>query len=135
MIGDELSRYFAALGTRHERLFYFSGQDPYLQRSPAQSISALYWQLDDAAAEDMMVEGLIDVIGTRSERLPIAAIEQVLLAAGLIQRPEMLLPMAQRVRQRSRREPSATLKEHHSVHIRRPADCLFDPSWCSRASA
>lgn len=99
MVAMELDDYFTALGTRFERLFYFPGQDPFGQDSPADAISSLYWGLPRQARSNMSL-GLIDVLASRMELTRPQALCQVVLAIGLTHDVKMLQPLVRVVGQR-----------------------------------
>lgn len=99
MVATELDDYYSALGTRFERLFYFPGQDPFGQDSPADAISSLYWGLPRQARSTMSL-GLIDVLASRMELVRPQALCQVVLAIGLIHDVKLLQPLVQVVGQR-----------------------------------
>lgn len=100
LVSEELDAYYQFIGTRFERLFYFPGQDPFRNESPADAIAALYWGLPKSARRNM-TQGLIDVLATRMELVRTDVLNQVVLSIGLIHQVELLKPLVRVVGQRS----------------------------------
>ncbi len=100
LLGDELYAYYAHWGSRHQRLFYFEGQDPFGFETPADAISALYWGLS-RRARNHMTEALVDVIGSDLRLIPADGLIQLIMTIGLIHRIDALHPMVKVLGQRS----------------------------------
>lgn len=115
MLAAELSRYYTTQGRPGQRLFYFEGQDPFGQDSPASAIKSLYWSLSSLEQRDKMAEGFLDLLSTRLELLPPEALVQVVAAIGLIQRDDLLVPMVRVIGQRG--ESHAELRAVHVAAV------------------
>jgi hypothetical protein len=106
MIANELNLYYARLGTRAERMFYFPGQDPFAFAEPAESIASLYWREPSDERRRDVAAALVEVLGTRMDALPTAALEEVVLAIGHIAEASLLLPMVRRITARAAPAPA-----------------------------
>lgn len=94
VVGAELGAYFAAQAAGSPRRFWLPGIDPFAYDDPAQVIAALYrsWQ---PAQRRKLTGALLDLAGERATRLPLEAVEVLLLAVALMQEQRALQPMVQ----------------------------------------